>query len=160
MPQQQGVSPAVQGVDFRPSHVAAPVNLLSKAAAPAAYVSKKAAPAVQLNFEAVEQQAASAVLNTQATLEPDQPAAAPAIPFQEEPSQQVAPQESSLIPVNQEADPAFQNPEPKLVKNIPNPETVKKINLLYDKADKITMGFTCNHKIAYSGCQGEIEDNF
>ena len=22
------------------------------------------------------------------------------------------------------------------------------------------MGFICNHKIAYSGCQGNIEDNF
>ena len=87
--QQKGAAPVpspVQGVDFRLYHVAAPANPLSKAAAPAAYVSKKAAPAVQLNFEAVEQQAASAVFNTQVTLEPDQPAAAPASPFQEEPS--------------------------------------------------------------------------
>lgn len=160
LPQQQGAPPAVQGEDVRPSHVAAPANPLSKAAGPAAYISQKAAPAVPMNFEAVEQQAASAVFNTKSTLKPDQPAAAPAIPFQEEPSLQVVPQESSLTPVNQEAAPAFQNPEPKLVKNLPNPETVRKINHLYDKADRITMGFTCNHKIAYSGCQGEIEDNF
>ena len=37
---------------------------------------------------------------------------------------------------------------------------MRKINRLYDKADRITRGFTCNHKIAYSGCQGEILDNF
>ena len=54
----------------------------------------------------------------------------------------------------------IQNPEPKIVKNLPNPETVRKINRVYDKADRITMGYTCNHIIAYSGCQGEIEDNF
>jgi hypothetical protein len=61
---------------------------------------------------------------------------------------------------NQEAAPAFQSSEPKLVKNLPNTETVRKINRLYDKADRIPMGFTCNHKITYSGCQGEIKDNF
>ena len=33
-------------------------------------------------------------------------------------------------------------------------------NILFDKADRITMGFTMNHKIAHSNCQGEIEDDF
>ena len=35
-----------------------------------------------------------------------------------------------------------------------------KINCLYNRVDYITMDFCNNLKIAYSGCQHEIEDNF
>ena len=34
------------------------------------------------------------------------------------------------------------------------------MNILFDKADRLTMSFANNGKIAYSGCQGEIEDEF
>ena len=39
-------------------------------------------------------------------------------------------------------------------------ETTRKINIVYNKADQITMSFACNHKIAYSDCQHDIEDKF
>ena len=45
----------------------------------------------------------------------------------------------------------------------PPPKTtipIRNINLLYDRADRITMAYACNHKIAYSNCQGQIEDKF
>ena len=34
------------------------------------------------------------------------------------------------------------------------------MQLLFNKADKIMMGYSMNHKIACSGCQGQIQDNF
>ena len=34
------------------------------------------------------------------------------------------------------------------------------LNLLFRKADRLTENFTMNLKIAYSGCQHEIEDKF
>ena len=34
------------------------------------------------------------------------------------------------------------------------------MQLLFNKADKTMMGYSMNHKIAYSGCQGQIQDNF
>ena len=39
-------------------------------------------------------------------------------------------------------------------------EETRKINRLYDKADRISMGFTMHNKIAHSNCQHEIEDSF
>ena len=35
---------------------------------------------------------------------------------------------------------------------------IRKINRLYNRVDYITIGFCNNLKIAYSGCQHEIED--
>ena len=39
-------------------------------------------------------------------------------------------------------------------------EQKRDFNLLFHKADRITMNFTQNLKIAYSGCQHAIEDKF
>ena len=41
-----------------------------------------------------------------------------------------------------------------------NPELLRKINRLNNIADRITMSFANNQKIAYSGCQREIQDKF
>ena len=34
------------------------------------------------------------------------------------------------------------------------------MQLLFNTADRIMMGFSMNHRIAYSGYQGQIQDNF
>ena len=34
------------------------------------------------------------------------------------------------------------------------------MQLLFNKADRLMMGFSMNHRIAYSGLQGQIQDNF
>ena len=41
-----------------------------------------------------------------------------------------------------------------------NPELIRKINRLHNIADRITISFANNGKIAYSDCQHEIEDKF
>ena len=41
-----------------------------------------------------------------------------------------------------------------------DPELVRKKNILINCADRITMSFANNRKIGYSGCQGQIEDEF
>ena len=98
--------------------------------------------------------AATAVSLQQATHARQQdPAAVPALP-----SQGDLQQETFQSPP---AVPAFEPPEHSPVtKTKHTPEEIRKINLLYDKADKITMNFTSNYKIAYSNCQHEIEDEF
>ena len=46
------------------------------------------------------------------------------------------------------------------MKTVQNQESTRKIKILFDKADKLTMNFTMNQKIAYSNCQREIEDKW
>jgi hypothetical protein len=86
-------------------------------------------------------------------LEPDQPAAS-APPLTEQ-----NPQDDPANETSEGTVPVLEMQEPQSVKNSPNPECIRKIDRLYDKADRITKGFTFNHKIAYSGCQCEIEES-
>jgi hypothetical protein len=60
--------------------------------------------------------------------------------------------EATKVPTSHE------DPEPPM--KTPVSQETKMFNILFDKADRITMGFTMNHKIAQSNCQGEIEDDF
>ena len=72
--------------------------------------------------------------------------AVPAHPLQEQASHLAA----SAVPTSKSP----------VVKAKKDPELVRKKNILTNCADRITMSFANNGKIGYSGCQGQIEDEF
>jgi hypothetical protein len=98
------------------------------------------------------------------------PPAATAVPLQEHEDEAAV---SAAYPQNQTSNasqvqqtpiaaPAstLPDPEQKPMKTPQNPELLRKINRLNNIADRITMSFANNQKIAYSGCQREIQDKF
>ena len=82
----------------------------------------------------------------------DHLSAVPALP----PQKQVCQLEVSQCPPADSAVPTPESP----VKIKKDPELLRKKRTLFNTADRITMSFANNGKIGYSGCQGEIEDQF
>ena len=158
--QQNGAAPAPiqQQAPSAPSpppqaSPAAP-QVQEQAAAPADVTKFKAdsAPANIAQAATASIHAAPALLQTNAVTVPKKVSAAvPAPPPQEQLSQEAPP---NL------AVPASQTPRQAPVKIVQDQESTRKMKILLDKADRITMNFTMNHKIAYSNCQHEIEDKF
>ena len=71
------------------------------------------------------------------------------------PPKQVTQEETSQCPA---AVSALPTSEISTEKAKSDPELTRKKRILFNKADRLTMSFANNGKIAYSGCQGDIED--
>ena len=137
---QQAVS-AAQELHPLPFLHAAPDNPHQHAAVPAACVDHVAPPDTALSIKATTTDTAVSPLLATPPVEPEQ-------------------QESNPTSEAKEAAPVSQSQVSTTKKTSPDPETKRKMQILFNRADKITEGYSMNHKIAYSGCQGQIQDNF
>jgi hypothetical protein len=136
---QQAVS-AAQEIHSLHSLHAAPGNPHQHAAVPAACVAQVAAPDTVQSIQASTADTAVCPLLATPPVEQEQ-------------------QKSNLTSQAKEPASVSQSQVSTTKKTSPDPETKRKMQILFNRADKITEGYSMNHKIAYSGCQGLLDKN-
>ena len=134
-----------------PFQTTVPAESHHQAAAPvveAVPASNSSSPKLSQAASASLPQAATAVPHHKGTPAKQNQSAAPASP---------PPNQVNQTPTAASASFPLQETPAKDKKN---PELVRKMKLLLNKADRLTENFSMHQKIAYSGCQREIEDAY